>query len=92
MNREVHVQFWEGVGLRCPALLAYLRAYESVAEARRGIAAYFDYTGSQVLQETIAQLRELVTDRPVKRSRAPAMRLRVRSRANTAGSQVMDAP
>jgi hypothetical protein len=24
MNREVHVQFWEGVGLRCPALLAYL--------------------------------------------------------------------
>src|SRR5438128_8874279 len=21
MNREVHVQFWEGVGLRCPALL-----------------------------------------------------------------------
>jgi hypothetical protein len=44
MNREVHVQFWEGVGLRCPALLAYLRAYESVAEARQGIASYFEFT------------------------------------------------
>ncbi len=43
MNREIHVQFWEGVGLRCPALLAYLRAYESVAEARQGIAAYFKF-------------------------------------------------
>src|SRR6266404_2336053 len=25
MNREIHVRFWEGVGLRCPALLAYLK-------------------------------------------------------------------
>src|SRR5690242_12211566 len=24
MNREIHLQLWEGVGLRCPALLAYL--------------------------------------------------------------------
>ena len=36
MNREIHVQFWEGVGLRCPALLTYLKAYENVAGARRG--------------------------------------------------------
>jgi hypothetical protein len=43
MNREVHVQFWEGVGLRCPALLAYLKAYQNVAEARHGIAAYLDF-------------------------------------------------
>jgi hypothetical protein len=41
MNREVHVQFWEGVGLRCPALLAYLKAYENVTQARQGIAAEF---------------------------------------------------
>ena len=38
MNREVHVRFCESVGLRCPALLTYLKAYESVAEARQGIA------------------------------------------------------
>jgi hypothetical protein len=43
MNREVHVQFWEGVGLRCPALLAYLHTYESVAQAQRGIGAYFQF-------------------------------------------------
>src|SRR5271163_4468179 len=47
MNREVHVQFWEGVGLRCPALLAYLRAYESVAEARQGIASYFQFYNNE---------------------------------------------
>ncbi len=38
MNREVHVQFWEGVELRCPALLAYLKAYQTVAEARHSIS------------------------------------------------------
>ena len=43
MNREVHVQFWEGVGLRCPALLAYLKAYTSVAEARSAIGSYFGF-------------------------------------------------
>src|ERR1700691_2771943 len=43
MNREVHVQFWEGVGLRCPALLAYLKAYDSVAEARSAIGGYFGF-------------------------------------------------
>ena len=44
MNREVHVQFWEGVGLRCPALLTYLKAYESVAEARSAIGGYLAFT------------------------------------------------
>jgi len=43
MNREVHVRFWEGVGLRYPALLTYLKAYGSIREAERGISAYFDF-------------------------------------------------
>ena len=53
MNREVHVQFYEGVGLRCPALLAYLRAYESVAEARRGIAGYFNFYNHERLHQAL---------------------------------------
>jgi transposase InsO family protein len=53
MNREVHVQFWEGVGLRCPALLAYLRAYESVAEARQGIASYFQFYNNERLHQAL---------------------------------------
>jgi len=40
MNREVHVRFWESAGLRCPALLAYLHAYGSVAAAKAGIGAW----------------------------------------------------
>jgi transposase InsO family protein len=53
MNREIHVRFWEGVGLRCPALLAYLKAYESVAEARQGIAAYFEFYNHQRLHQAL---------------------------------------
>ena len=53
MNREVHVQFWEGVGLRCPALLAYLRAYESVAEARQGITSYFNFYNHERLHQAL---------------------------------------
>jgi len=53
MNREVHVQFWEGVGLRCPALLAYLKAYRSVAEARCGIASYFEFYNHQRLHQAL---------------------------------------
>jgi putative transposase len=53
MNREVHVQFWEGVGLRCPALLAYLNAYESVAQARRRISAYFEFYNHQRLHQAL---------------------------------------
>jgi transposase InsO family protein len=53
MNREVHVQFWEGVGLRCPALLDYLNAYESVAQARRGIGAYFQFYNQQRLHQAL---------------------------------------
>jgi len=43
MNREVHVRFWESAGLRCPAPLAYIKAYDSVAEARQGIGAWFGF-------------------------------------------------
>ncbi len=43
MNREVHVRFWESAGLRCPAPLTYLRAYDSVAEARASIGGYLDF-------------------------------------------------
>jgi len=53
MNREVHVQFWEGVGLRCPALLDYLKAYQSVAKARRGIAAYFEFCNHERLHQAL---------------------------------------
>jgi transposase InsO family protein len=53
MNREVHVQFWEGVGLRCPALLAYLKAYQNVAEARHSIAAYFELYNDERLHQAL---------------------------------------
>ncbi len=43
MNREVHVRFWESAGLRCPAPLDYLRAYDSVAEARAPIGRYLNF-------------------------------------------------
>lgn len=43
MNREVHVRFWESAGLRCPAPLTYLRAYDSVGEARASIGRYLDF-------------------------------------------------
>jgi hypothetical protein len=53
MNREVHVQFWEGVGLQCPALLAYLRAYQNVAEAQHSIAAYLDFYNCERLHQAL---------------------------------------
>ena len=43
MNREVQVRFWEGVGLRCPALLDYMHAYNTVSEARSSLARYIDF-------------------------------------------------
>ena len=54
MNREAHVRFCESAGLRCPALLTYLKAYESVAEARQGIAAYFEFYNHQRLHQALA--------------------------------------
>jgi transposase InsO family protein len=54
MNREVHVRFCESAGLRCPALLTYLKAYENVAEARQGIAAYFEFYNHQRLHQALA--------------------------------------
>lgn len=53
MNREAHVQFWEGVGLRCPALLAYLKAYQSAAEARHNIAAYLNFYNEERLHQAL---------------------------------------
>jgi len=43
MNREVHVRFWESAGLRCPAPLAYIKAYGSVAAARRSLGAWLAF-------------------------------------------------
>ena len=43
MNREVHVRFWESAGLRCPAPLTYLRAYDSVGDARASLSCYFTF-------------------------------------------------
>ncbi|MHB1765992.1 MAG: integrase core domain-containing protein [Gammaproteobacteria bacterium] len=47
MNREVHVRFWEGAGLRCPALLDYLNAYDSPRQARNRIQDWFDFYNTQ---------------------------------------------
>ena len=47
MNREVHVRFWESAGLRCPAPLTYLKAYNTVAEARHSLASYFGFYNSR---------------------------------------------
>jgi transposase InsO family protein len=43
MNREVHVRFWESAGLKCTALLDYLRAYDNVAQARASIGRYLNF-------------------------------------------------
>jgi transposase InsO family protein len=43
MNREVHVRFWESVGLKCPALLTYLHAYDSVTSARASLGRYLAF-------------------------------------------------
>jgi Integrase core domain len=43
MNREVHVRFWESAGLKCPALLDYLRACDNVAQARASIGRYLNF-------------------------------------------------
>ena len=47
MNREVHVRFWESGGLRCPAPLDYLHAYDTVADARASISRYLDFYNSR---------------------------------------------
>jgi hypothetical protein len=43
MNREVHVRFWESAGLQCLALLAYLRAYESVGDVSSTISRHLEF-------------------------------------------------
>jgi hypothetical protein len=43
MNREVHVRFWESAGLRCPAPLAFIKAYGSAREARLGIGGWLAF-------------------------------------------------
>ena len=47
MNREVHVRFWESAVLKCAALLAYLHAYATVAEAKAGIGAWLDFYNTE---------------------------------------------
>jgi putative transposase len=42
MNREVHVQFWEGVVLKCPALLAYLSDYKTYADVIAHLLYFID--------------------------------------------------
>ena len=47
MSREAHVRFWESAGLRCPAPLAYLSAYDTVSDARASIGRYFSFYNTQ---------------------------------------------
>ena len=47
MNREVHVRFWESAGLRCPAPLDYLHAFETGSELRAGLAWWIGYYNSR---------------------------------------------
>ena len=44
INREVLVQFWEGVGLRCPALLTYLGAYDRSPRPVRALRPTSSFT------------------------------------------------
>jgi len=59
MNREVHVQFYEGVGLRCPALLTYIegRITNREYEARDG-------SGKRYRTEVVAQRVQFLGGRP----------------------------
>src|ERR1019366_9701023 len=43
MNREVHVRFWESAGLQCLAPLAYIRAYDTVSDARTSVGRYLEF-------------------------------------------------
>ena len=47
MSREVHVRFWESVGLKCPALLTHLKAYADGREARAGIGSWMTFYNSR---------------------------------------------
>ena len=77
MNREVHVRFWESAGLRCPAPLTYLKAYESVAEARRGHRRLL-----RVLQRTAASGTRLPRPAPgLDKAPRPASSARGKTRA-----------
>jgi Integrase core domain len=53
MNREVHVRFCEGAGLRCPAPLTFIQAYDSVAEARRGIGAWLTFYNDERVHQAL---------------------------------------
>jgi Single-strand binding protein family len=59
MNREVHVQFCEGVGLRCPALLTFVegRITNREYEARDG-------SGKRHRTEVVAQRVQFLGGRP----------------------------
>jgi len=59
MNREVHVRFWESAGLRCPALLDYLHAYESVSQAGASIGRTIEFYNTT---RPHSSLRELTPD------------------------------
>ena len=53
MNREVHVRFWESAGLRCPAPLNFIKAYNSVGEARAGIGAWLGFYNDERLHQAL---------------------------------------
>jgi putative transposase len=54
MNREVHVRFWESAGLRCPAPLTYLHAFETGSELRAGLSRWISYYNARRPHSTLA--------------------------------------
>jgi putative transposase len=54
MNREVHVRFWESVGLQCPTPLTYLHAFETGSELRAGLSRWIDYYNVRRPHSTLA--------------------------------------
>jgi hypothetical protein len=53
MSREAQVRFWESAALRCAALLDYLKAYVTVAEAKREIGNWFNFYNDQRPHQTL---------------------------------------
>ena len=93
MNREVHVRFWESAGLRCPALLAYLHAYATVAEAKTGIGAWLSFYNDERQHQSLGYRtpRQIYQQGPwvCGRSALPTGSASPASRASSEGGEML---